>query len=127
MPAEGGRRALHKCLCTITVQQTDVPTLNVGNTGTITVNLEATTGSLGISYPDQASNGSLNVNIGNAGSLQGIQGQVTLTNTSGGATNVALTVNDSADAAVRTATISGTQITGLAPSPIVYRAPVCPA
>jgi hypothetical protein len=103
---------------TITVQQTDVTTLNVGNSGTITVNVEATTGPLGISYPDQA--GFLNVNIGNAGSLQGIQGQVTLTNTSGGATNVILTVDDSADAAVRTATISSTQITGLVSSPVVY-------
>jgi hypothetical protein len=106
---------------TITVQQTDVPTLNLGNgSGTVSVNVEATTGSLGISYPGQASNTFLNVSIGNAGSLQGIQGLVTLTNTSGGATNVVLTVNDSADPAVRTASISGTQITGLASSPIVY-------
>jgi hypothetical protein len=104
---------------TITVGQTDVPILNVGNTGTITVNVEATTGALGIFYPNQV--GFLNVNIGNAGSLQGIQGQVTLTNASGGFTNVNLTVNDSADGSVRgTATISSTQITGLSSSPIVY-------
>jgi hypothetical protein len=104
---------------TVTVQQTDVPTLGLGNGGG-TVNVEATTGPLAISYPSQATNAFLNVKVGNAGSLQGIGGQVSLTDTSGGTTNVNLTVDDSADASVRNATISATQISGLASNPIVY-------
>ena len=57
------------------------------------------------------------VNIGSAGSVQGIQGAVNVTNP-GGFTS--LNVDDSADATGRVVTVSSTQITGLAPATIGY-------
>jgi hypothetical protein len=104
---------------TINDPSTSPFTLNLGNGGS-TVNIQATAGPVAINYPTQSSNAFVIVTVGNAGSVQGIVGQVTLTNTSGTSGFATLTVDDSADGAAHNATISATQISGLAPSAIVY-------
>lgn len=59
------------------------------------------------------------VNVGNAGSVQGILGTLTLSGTTG---QMALIVDDSTDPALISATISSTEIAGLAPAAIDYTA-----
>ncbi len=87
-------------------------TLNSG-VGADTVTVQATDGPLKIDGQNDADT----VTIGNAGSVQGIKGVVSIANTRG---LTALEVDDSADAAARVATISATAITGLAPAAINY-------
>jgi hypothetical protein len=87
-------------------------TLNSG-AGVDTVNVQNTTGSLAIN----GNNGRDNVTISDAGSVQGIMGAVTVSNT---LSFTALTVDDSADAAARMVTINAGAITGLAPAAINY-------
>jgi acrosin len=61
------------------------------------------------------------VNIGNAGSLQGIKGGVDVIGPSAGLTNNSINVDDSKDSANNKVTISGTSIQGLAPTSISYQ------
>ncbi|MDB5309404.1 MAG: hypothetical protein JWO38_3606 [Gemmataceae bacterium] len=59
------------------------------------------------------------VTIGNAGSVQGIAGTVSVDNFGG---STALTIDDSTDATARTVTATNAQVTGLAPATISYTA-----
>ncbi len=86
--------------------------LNSG-AGADTVAVQATRGELFL----DGKNGMDTVRIGTAGSVQGITGDVTVSNTIG---MTALTVDDSADAVARIATIGADTITGLAPAAIKY-------
>jgi hypothetical protein len=81
-------------------------TTTVLNTNTDGVNVQATTGPLVVQNAGF-------VNVGRSGSVQGIQGQLTLT------TN-ALTVDDSADPVGRNVLFSSNVLVGLAPAHINY-------
>lgn len=86
-------------------------TLNNG-TGTNTVMVQNTTGALAINGRSRTDQ----VAVGNAGSLLGIRGPISVTSSG----QTALTVDDSADAAGRIVSLSDTGIFGLAPAAIVY-------
>jgi N-acetylneuraminic acid mutarotase len=97
----------------------NVTTLNTGG-GTDTVNVQATTGALTI---NAAGLGSDVVNVGNAGSVQAINGSITITDPPSIAT---INVDDSADGNARTVTLDTAgfaygRITGLAPAAILYK------
>ncbi len=82
--------------------------------GNNTVNVLATNqpvSIVGSSYNDV-------VNVGSGGSVQGIQAAVTVTNPPG---YTALTIDDSADVAARSVTLTSAGITGLAPAAINYQ------
>jgi acrosin len=87
-------------------------TLNTG-TGNDSVTVQATSQTLAVN----GQNGSDSVTIGNAHSVQGIDGAVTITNAAGA---TALTVDDSGDGTARTATLGASSLTGLAPAAITY-------
>jgi hypothetical protein len=95
-------------------------TLDTGS-GQDTVNVRATGGSSGkLAVNTTTGNGGGGadvVNIGNAGSVQGIAGAVTIFN---GPNRDQVTIDDSADGGIRTATISSGGITGLAPAAINF-------
>jgi hypothetical protein len=79
-----------------------------------TVNVQGTDGPLNVvggGYDDV-------VTVGQGGSVQGVQGAVTVTNPP---SYTALTIDDSADATARSATVSGGAVTGLAPAAINYQ------
>jgi hypothetical protein len=104
---------------TITVGNTPstaaATTLYLGS-GVDTVNVQATTGALNVTtLPWTAAADT--VNVGQNNSVQGITGTVMVSNPLGYTT---LNVNDSADAAARSVTISQSGITGLAPAAINY-------
>jgi hypothetical protein len=80
-----------------------------------TVNVQGT--AAGTATTINAGAGSAAVNIGAGGSVQGIQGAVTL---SSGPDQDVLNVDDSADTGNRTATVSAGGITGLAPAAINF-------
>jgi hypothetical protein len=100
-------------------------TMNLGSgAGADHVNILAT--ATGSTLNLQGQNGLDSVNVGNAGSVQGIQGAVNIENTTQAD---ALTIDDSADATARTVTLSSFTpagdsawegITGLAPAVINY-------
>jgi hypothetical protein len=97
----------------------NLSTLNTGG-GTDTVNVQATTGALTI---NAAGFGSDVVNVGNAGSVQAINGSLTITDPPSFAT---INVDDSADGNARTVTLDTVgfaygRITGLAPAAILYK------
>jgi hypothetical protein len=75
-------------------------------------------------YTDLLENASGAVNVGNAGSLQGIHGAVEIRNIGGGSSRTSVTVDDSADSAARAgshATFGAYgQVSGLAPANIFY-------
>ncbi len=84
--------------------------------GADTVNIQGTNSGKPLTVHGQA--GSDIVTIASAGSLlSGIQGAVTLDNAAGLSN---LTLDDSADAAIFDATITGTQVWGFAPTVITY-------
>lgn len=87
-------------------------TLNTG-TGSDTVTVQGTSNTLNVN----GQNGADTVTIGNAGSVQGINGVVNITNAFA---FTSIIVDDSADGTARTATINNTGITGLAPAAINY-------
>ena len=87
-------------------------TLDSG-TGADTVNVLATSGALDI----EGQNGADTVNIGNAGNVQGIMGDVSVSNQNG---LTALTVDDSKDAAARVARLTAAALTGLSPGNINF-------
>ncbi len=96
-------------------------TLNTGG-GVDTVNVRATTTALAINTTTGPGGGGNDVvNVGNAGSVQGILGAVSVFNRF---SYTRLNLDDSADAADRTVTlqagIDAGVITGLAPAPISY-------
>ncbi len=93
-------------------------TVNTG-AGSDTVNIQATASGGPLFLNGQA--GSDIVTVGDAGSVQQIRADVAITN-AGGATT--LTVDDSRDASGRTATLTASQITGLAPATIRWGATV---
>jgi hypothetical protein len=86
----------------------------VGGAGDDSFNVLATTGRLSV-----AGGGGIDtVNIGNAGSVQGITGDLSITNFNGGQTFV--TVDDSADPNAQNASMDADAIYGLAPAVIHY-------
>jgi hypothetical protein len=89
-------------------------TLNTG-AGVDTVNVQATPYALSINY--QGGGGSDVANLGNAGSVQGITGAVTIYN---GPSYTHVAVDDSADGGNRTVTIGSGGVTGLAPAAINF-------
>ena len=93
-------------------------TLDSG-TGADTVNVQGTTGDLDLDGQD----GMDTVTIGNAGNVQGITGEVSVSND---LSFTALTVDDSADAVARIATITATAITGLGPPISIMCRTTCP-
>jgi hypothetical protein len=97
---------------TFTFAGPSVPaTLNTG-AGADTTLVQATSRPLNVN----GQSGKDTVNLGNAGSVQGIVAPVTVTN--GGAT--ALAVNDASDTAAHAVAVGTTAVTGLAPAPINY-------
>jgi hypothetical protein len=78
-----------------------------------TFNVNSTFNALAI----QGTSGADVVNIGNAGSVQGIASAVTVANTG---SFTALTIDDSADATGRAVTVTNASVTGLAPAAINY-------
>jgi acrosin len=93
---------------TFTVTGTSTPTTILSGTGNDQVIVQGTSQPLTVN----GEAGSDTVTLGNAGSVQGLFGTVTVGNTAG---NSALTVDDSADSIGRTATVGATGITGLLP------------
>jgi hypothetical protein len=99
----------------------NLTTLNTGG-GTDTVNVQATTGALTV---NAAGNANAVVNVGNAGSVQAINGSLTINDPSSYA---AINVDDSADGSARAVSlytimmggVSFGRITGLAPADIQY-------
>jgi len=89
-------------------------TLYLG-TGADSVNVTSTHSPLTI----HGTNGSDAVNIGNAGSTQGINGVVAVDNP---ASYTNITIDDSADATARVATLTDSSITGIAPVAINWAA-----
>jgi hypothetical protein len=89
-------------------------TLNTG-AGADTVNVQATPYALSINY--QGGGGSDVANLGNAGSVQGITGAVTIYN---GPSYTHVNIDDSADGGNRTVTIGPGGVTGLAPAAINF-------
>jgi hypothetical protein len=93
---------------------TDVAGVTLNNgAGNDTLNVLATDPGVPVSI--QGTNGLDQVNIGNAGSVQGIAGALTIANTLS-FTN--LLINDSADTTARTAAYTSTGVTGVAPAAI---------
>jgi hypothetical protein len=93
-----------------------VTTLHPGSGALKTVNARGTTGPLAID--DRGSPTYDVINVGNAGSVQNIQGPVTIY---GWPNDTQLNVDDSADLTGRSMTISAGAITGLAPAAINYQ------
>lgn len=83
--------------------------------GTDTVRVQGTAG--GTTTDITSAGGTDNVTVGLAGDMQGIAGALSIAATG---TVVNLTLNDSADATARTATITNAQVTGLAPAAISF-------
>jgi hypothetical protein len=81
-------------------------------TGSNTVNILATRSALSL-----VGKGFDTVNVGNAGSVQGILGAVSISNPPSFTT---LSIDDSADTTARNVTLTNGSITGLAPVPISY-------
>jgi hypothetical protein len=104
-------------------RQSDLRALNINTgTGTNTVNVQSTPASA-LHTALVGHSVATTVNVGNAGSLSGIQSTLDLSNATSGTTVV---VDDSADPTGRTATFSVSAstetISGLAPAPITYTA-----
>jgi hypothetical protein len=93
----------------------EVMSLHPGGGALETVIVGGTTGPLNIIGAGQTYDV---VNVGNAGSVQGVRGAVTIT---GWPNDTQLNVDDSADPVARNATISASAITGLAPAAITYQ------
>jgi hypothetical protein len=87
-------------------------TINTG-TGTDTVNVLATQRKLTINGQRAIDS----VSLGNAGSVQGIQGAVNVTNAAG---LTSLSIDDSADNVARNVTLNNTTLSGLAPADISW-------
>jgi len=109
---------------TISYQQSDLAALNIDTgTGSNTVNVQSTPNN-GVRNPHTAligHSGSTTVNVGNAGTLAGIQGAVDVSNPPiGGYTT--LTIDDSADSATHSnVVVTSGSVTGLAPATISYQ------
>lgn len=95
----------------------DISAVNlIMGTGSDTVNVQTISNPSGlVSLTIQGTNGFDQVNIGNAGSVQGIAAPVTVKNTF---SFTALTIDDSADATGQTATVVSGAVTGIAPAAI---------
>jgi hypothetical protein len=87
-------------------------TIDAGG-GTAVVNVLGTTA--GLNIDTQLANAT--VNVGNAGKTSGILGPVSVTSSK---TNYLLVVDDSADTAARTVTVTGSTVLGLTPALITY-------
>jgi len=109
---------------TISYQQSDLAALNIDTgTGSNTVNVQSTPNN-GVQNPHTAligHSGSTAVNVGNGGTLAGIQGALDVSNPPvGGYTT--LTIDDSADAATYpNVVVTSGSVTGLAPATISYQ------
>jgi uncharacterized repeat protein (TIGR01451 family) len=90
-------------------------TVNSGS-GADTVHILTTSAGGPLTVNGQA--GADTVTVGDAGSVQSILANVAITNAGG---STALTVDDAMDASGRTATLTATQITGLAPAAIGWQ------
>ncbi len=100
---------------TITVSGTNTQTSLQGNTIGDTVDVQATSSGAPLGV---GGSGAETVNVGNAGSAQGIVSAVSVTN---GNASTTVTVDDSADTTARTASISVAGLsTGLAPASVDY-------
>jgi Ca2+-binding RTX toxin-like protein len=97
-----------------------IPTVLNSGTGADKVFVQTTAPSSSLTVNGQG--GLDTVSITNAGSVQGIQGAVTVTNKGGAGNLTTLTVDDSADTTARTATLGATSLVGLAPATITYDA-----
>jgi hypothetical protein len=94
-------------------------TLDTGG-GTDTTNVQATSVPLAVNTTTGSGGGGNDVvNLGNGGSVQGIVGAVTISNT---VSRDHVNIDDSADGANRGATISSGGVTGLAPATINFTA-----
>jgi hypothetical protein len=103
---------------TNTVTVTQVAGLKLdGGGGNDTINLQSINDPTAVT--DSAISTIDNLNVGNAGNMQGIVGALTIDNP-GGFYNV--TLDDSADATARTVAVTPSQVTGLSPGPINYTA-----
>lgn len=93
-------------------------TINRASSISETVNILGTSagGALALTSTGTASD---TVNIGNAGSVQGVQGSVTLSSSNASAPDTVV-LDDSADTTGQNATIGDTQVSGLAPGSINF-------
>jgi len=108
---------------TINYLQSDLRALNISTgTGSNTIFVPSTPNNV-ITFPHTAligHSGATTVNVGNAGSLSGIQGALDVSNPPAGG-YTALNVDDSADAALHNnVVLSESSLTGLAPAAISY-------
>jgi hypothetical protein len=96
-----------------TISGTSAPTTLVTGSGTDTVTVQATSVPLSI----EGGGGFDYVTLGNAGTMQGLLGPVSISDSLG---HTNLTLDDSADSGTRYPTIDSGSVTGLAPAPVRY-------